>query len=157
MGSRRMAAALAAIVVAAGAVGCGSSDSDGENQSTATIASTGGFVEQATDICRTTAARLVSGYPTRASEFRAWGVTANAAQDERIERLRELTPPADQRAAYEQLIVHLETARGQTDAIVERLASGKTIRELGSLARDNSRELQAVRRLATEIGIEGCG
>jgi hypothetical protein len=157
MGNRRMAAALAAIVVAAGAVGCGSSGSDDENQSTATIASTGSFVEQANEICRTTGARLVSNYPTRPSEFRAWGVTANAAQDERIEGLRRLTPPTDQRADYIKMIGHLETARGQTDAIVARLAAGATTRELGRLGEDNIRELHAVRRIARKLGLTNCG
>ena len=169
MGSRWVAAGMAAIAVAAGAAGCGSSSSDDDKttasaQTTATnpSRSTGAqtdaeFTTKADAICRDATARMSTNtYPARPSEFPAWGRRLEVVQDERIERLGELSPPQAQRAAFEQLKRHLQLSRNLTRALVTKMAEGGRIDDLGAAGRANIREFNAINRYATALDIPAC-
>ena len=170
MGSRWIAAGMAAIAVAAGAAGCGGSSSDDDKTTASTTAttpttsseSTGtqtatAFTAKADAICRDATARMsTNAYPTRPSGFPAWGKRIEAVQDERIQRLGELTAPEAQREAFEQLKRHLQLSRDLTRPLVTKMAQGGRIDDLGAAGRANIREFRAIDRYATALGIPAC-
>lgn len=153
MGSRWIAAGMAAIAVAAGAAGCGSSSSDDDKPLT-----TAEFRAKANAICRSATARLGSVDPPRdRNDFRAWGKRLRQVQQARIDALAELEPPAELAATLAEFERGLETARDQIEPLAAKMAAGRGLAtRLGSLGRANLEQLAKNARLAQELGLDDC-
>ena len=172
MGSRWIAAGMAAIAVAAGAAGCGGSSSDDDKTTASTTATTptmttaapstsaptnDDFVLKASAICRDARTRSENNtYPTAPAGFPAWGRRLEAIHDERIAALAALTPPESQQEQYEQLMQHLRRARAQLKGLIAKLAAGARLDELGAEGRANGRELALIARLTMALDIPDC-
>lgn len=172
MGSRRMAAALAAIVVAAGAIGCGSSGPDDDEpatgtnaaaQTTAAVTPTGPplsdaeFRAEASRICRAVMQRSFRiPFPARPEDYVAWGAGQEEIQDERIAQLSAINPPEQKQEQVAEMLEHLQTMRDQTRGLSAKMASGVTADRLGAEGQANIDEILIVRRLAIRLDIPDC-
>lgn len=153
MGSRWMAACLAAVAVAAGAAGCGSSSSDDDKPLTSAE-----FKTKANQICRAATEKLGRlSPPVRSAEYSAWGEKLAALQEERLSQLAELTPPADVAATYSAYQRGLKTAQEQIAPLAAKLAArGGNATRLGALGEANLRQLAENERLAEQLDLADC-
>lgn len=146
MGCRWAAIGLV-VAAAAGVAGCGSS-SDDEPLSRAE------FTQQANAACRAALARIArEPYPRRLDEFRAWGAKVAAVQQQMIDRLGELTPPEETRAAVERLTAGLSTAQSQTEEIAGLVTDQ---RRLAAASEANNRQSAVNQQTARSLGLTAC-
>jgi hypothetical protein len=144
--------ALAAALIAAG---CGNGDGDGDGDSTS---STGGgespekqaLIAQADRICAQGDAKIDKGGQKFA------GTTGNKVDElvntviapgyrDQIEQLRELTPPEDDQAVYDEFLSTFEQGVDQLEANPEELGGGPAL----------GRIIEA-RDIAADFGMQAC-
>lgn len=152
MGQRWSAATVAAIVIVAGAIGgCGSSGSDDPEPLTRAE-----FTQQADAICRDVVEQVSRlEYPKELAGFRQWGAEMIKIQENGIDQLAEIIPPANAAETFDALRTVLADKNTTVNEAVEAtLARDRAA--LRSTGVEGTRQQQRITRLANELGLRTC-